>query len=453
MIIFWILAAGLAALALLFLVPPLLRATATSQAPDEDSLNLQVFQHRLSELDGDLAAGNLDQAQYEAARHDLERELLYDLDKSDGAGTRAEKRRATPAPLLAVALAVLVPAGALLAYMQLGDREIIPRIEAAARGAPSAVPAGHGGTETPPLDVLVQRLADRLAEDPSNLEGWVMLARTYIATDQPAKALEAMERAYALAPKEANVVIAYAEAVATNQGNRLAGRPAELIRSALEIDPANPSARWLSGMLAYQEERFDDAANTWQSILDEMDPADQEAVQMRQMVEEARGRATGAPAPEQIAGDPQAKDSAVAAVAPPAEPLAAESQPVEARPPEAPVPDARVQVSVQLDAALAAQTSPGDTVFVFARASAGPPMPLAVQRFTVADLPVSVTLDDTMAMNPAMRLSTFPQVIVGARVSKSGQAMPQPGDLEGLVGPVDSVASAPVSVTIDQVRP
>jgi cytochrome c-type biogenesis protein CcmH len=452
MTIFWILSAGLLALALLFIVPPLLRSTRVDSAPDQDSLNLQVFQQRLAELDGDLAAGNLDQAQYDAARHDLERELLYDLDTADGERPPAADARAVPSPWLAVALAVLVPAGAVLAYMQLGDREIIPRIEAAASGVPGAGPAGHAGTETPPLEVLVQRLADKLAQDPSNLEGWVMLARTYFATDQPAKALGAMERAYALAPKEANVVIAYAEAVAANQANRLDGRPADLIRSALEIDPANPSARWLSGMLAYQEERFTDAADTWQSILDEMDPADSESAQIRQMVEEARGRATGgspgnqlagAPAPEAPTATAPVADDPAVAPPPAAEPPAVESQ----------AAPAGVQVSVQLDPGLAAQTAPTDTVFVFARAASGPPMPLAVQRFSVADLPVSVTLDDSMAMTPAMRLSSFPQVVVGARVSKSGQAMPQTGDLEGLTGPLESAASAPVSVTINQVRP
>jgi cytochrome c-type biogenesis protein CcmH len=440
MTIFWILSAGLLALALLFIVPPLLRSTRVDSAPDQDSLNLQVFQQRLAELDGDLLAGHLDQAQYEAARHDLERELLYDLDTSEAGHPPAVEARAVPSPWLAIALAVLVPAGAVLAYMELGDREIIPRIEAAASGAPSAAPAGHAGTETPPLEVLVQRLADKLAEDPSNLEGWVMLARTYFATDQPAKALEAMERAYALAPKEPNVVIAYAEAVAANQSNKLDGRPADLIRSALELDPANPSARWLSGMLAYQEERFTDAADTWQSILDEMDPADSESAQIRQMVEEARGRVAGGSPENQIAevADGQA-------VAPP---------PVtETTAPTPPAAAASVQVSVQIDPGLAAQAAPTDTLFVFARAATGPPMPLAVQRFSVADLPVSVTLDDSMAMTPAMRLSSFPQVVVGARVSKSGQAMPQPGDLEGLTGPVESAAAAPVSVTINQVRP
>ena len=445
MTIFWILSAGLLALALLFIVPPLLRSTRIDSAPDQDSLNLQVFQQRLAELDGDLAAGNLDQAQYDAARHDLERELLYDLDTSEAGHPPPAQTRAVPSPWLAIALAVLVPAGAVVAYMELGDREIIPRIEAAASGAPGAAPAGHAGTETPPLEVLVQRLADKLAEDPSNLEGWVMLARTYFATDQPAKALEAMERAYALAPKEPNVVIAYAEAVAANQSNKLDGRPADLIRSALELDPTNPSARWLSGMLAYQEERFTDAADTWQSILDEMDPADSESAQIRQMVEEARGRAAGGSPENQIA---EAAPSAVAdgqAVAPPpvTEPSAATPAAVAAS----------VQVSVQIDPELAAQAAPTDTLFVFARAATGPPMPLAVQRFSVADLPVSVTLDDSMAMTPAMRLSSFPQVVVGARVSKSGQAMPQPGDLEGLTGPVESAAAAPVSVTINQVRP
>ena len=474
MTIFWTLAAGLAALALLFLVPPLLRtnAVAAEQAPDQDSLNLEVFRQRLAELDGDLAAGNLDQTQYDAAKSDLERELLYDLDRDGGGATVAPQAApvatAARAPLLALALAVLVPATAVLAYLQIGEQEIIPRIEMVAQGGdPSGLPAGHGGNaETPSLDQLTARLAEKLEQNPDNLEGWVMLARTYFATNQPTKALGAMERAYELAPREANVVIGYAEAIAANQDNQLAGRPAELIRTALELEPTNPSARWLDGMLAYQQERFDEAASTWESILGEMDPAGEEAAQMRQMVAEAReraGDATMADQPGAASGPPASTPQPATAEEPaspavtqaPAPSKAAAPAPAPAPPvPAAPATQgASIQVSADLAPGLADRVAPGDTVFVFARAAAGPPMPLAVQRFRVADLPVSVTLDDSMAMMPAMRLSAFPEVIVGARVSRAGQAMPQPGDLEGQVGPVAVGAAGAVSVTIDRVRP
>ena len=163
--------------------------------------------------------------------------------------------------------------------------------------APIPHAGGATGEGAAPLEVLVQGLAERMEKNPDNLDGWLMLGRTYFAIGQAPKALEAVERAYRLAPEQTSVLIAYAEALAANSGNRLEGRPAELIRTVLAREPGNPSARWLDGMLAYQQERFGDAAETWQGILNELDPAGEEANQMRQMIAEAQDRA-GAPGAE-----------------------------------------------------------------------------------------------------------------------------------------------------------
>jgi cytochrome c-type biogenesis protein CcmH len=296
-----------------------------------------------------------------------------------------------------------------------------------------------------------------MEKNPDNLEGWLMLGRTYFAIGQAPKALQAVERAYKLAPEDASVLIAYAEALAANNGNRLEGRPAELIRKVLSTEPSNPSARWLDGMLAYQETRFTDAASIWEAILAQIDPAGGEAQQMRQMIAEAKARA-GLPQTEEEARP--AGGASVAVAQPQGESTDARGQ-VAPTVPGKPgqkaggdgSPGGHIQVAVNLDPAVSARAAPEDAVFVYARAAAGPPMPLAVQRYRVADLPVNVTLDDSMAMVPAMRLSAFPEVVVGARISKSGQATPQPGDLEGQTGPITAVQTPQVSVTIDRVRP
>lgn len=451
MTIFWILAAGLLGLASLFVALPLLKRRSSPDAPRQDELNLEVFRQRLAELEGDLASGFLDQGQYDAARHDLERELLYDLDgklvvatppaaasTSDG-GTRY--------PFLALALVALVSAGAVLAYLGLGEREMISRIEAMA-ALPSPHADGEGDKGAAPLEVLVQGLAERMEKNPENLEGWLMLGRTYFALGQASQARNAMERAYKLAPQEPEVMLAYAQALATSNGNRLEGRPAELIQAALTKDPANPTARWLDGMLAYQQARFADAAGRWQDLIQEMDPASDEAKQLGRLITEARNRA-GLP---QDGADPERLAQAPVK----ADPASQGSQAATTGPAPQAVEDAagaRIHVTVSLDPSVAAQAAPGDAVFIYARAAAGPPMPLAAQRLRVSDLPVSVTLDDSMAMTPAMRLSSFPQVIVGARISKSGQATPQAGDLEGQSGPIAVADTPQVSVTIDRVRP
>jgi cytochrome c-type biogenesis protein CcmH len=197
-------------------------------------------------------------------------------------------------------------------------------------------------------------------------------------------------------------------------------------------------------MLAYQEGRPAEAVATWQTILAEVDPAGQEAVAIRQMIAEAQGRsATAEPAAGSGAGAPAPAAEGTAS----APPSAAVDQPAAAG------AGARIQVSVSLAPALSAKADPADTVFVFARAASGPPMPLAVQRIKVADLPATVTLDDSLAIVPSLRLSAFPQVVVGARVSKGGQAAPSPGDLEGLVGPLDLAATPTTAVTVDRIRP
>lgn len=479
MIVFWIIAAALALLALVFVVVPLLRPAPAHDGPDQDDLNIEVYRRRLAELDADLAAGALDQDRYDAAKKDLERELVYDLGghlpKLDAtaaqaavpAGKSKPKRKgknnpsgsspdpvSKPAldrsPILALLLAIALPAAAVAAYLQLGSAAIIPLLAQSSSAQPQPQDSAHGTSgpgadELPPMDVLAEQLAAKMEQHPDNLEGWLMLGRTYFAINEPTMALGAFERAYKLAPGNADVLLAYAEAIAVNAGNRLDGRPAELIAESLRIDPTNPSARWLDGMRAYQQEAFAEAVETWQGILAEMDPDGEEAQDLRDMIADARGKA-GQAAPAARAPAPSAPPAPAEAAPQPAPAIVADAGPAAA-------PVAGISVSISLDPALASRVSPDDTVFVFARATAGPPMPLAALRLRVSDLPARVTLDDTMAMMPAMRLSAFPEVMVGARISKSGQATPQPGDLEGSKSPVSTAEPTEVSVVIDQVRP
>jgi cytochrome c-type biogenesis protein CcmH len=443
MIIFWILTAGLMGLALFFVALPLLQPEKATEAPEQDELNLTVFKQRLQELDADLAGGFLEQDQYAAARRDLERDLLRDI---PGELAASERRRASGGRWMAIVLAVAVPTGAVLIYNEVGHREIIERIEGVALSGETQQPLiGPDGEELPPLEVLVQRLEERLAEDPNNVDGWLMIGRTYFTMRRPGQALDAVSKAYALAPERPEVMLAYAEALAANSNNSLEGEPAALIEQVLKAEPDNVSARWLSGMLYYQRGQYTAAATAWQRILDEMDPASEDAADMREMITEAQTRAG---APSNAAAAPS-----VPTAAEPTEPAAAQQAQAESPAAPAPAAGASVTADVSLDEAIAAGAAPEDVVFIFARAVAGPPMPLAVQRVQVKDLPTRVTLDDSMAMMPAMRLSAFPQVMIGARVTKSGQATPQSGDLEGESGPIDSAGKTQVAVVIDRIRP
>ncbi|MBK5939903.1 c-type cytochrome biogenesis protein CcmI [Halochromatium roseum] len=522
MIIFWILAAGLAGLAVLFAVAPLLTPAPTAQdAPDSDDteadqalLNLELFKQQLTELDADLSSGKLDQTVYEAARRDLERELLHDLgDRDPLTAARSidakQRRYRLPGPRpTALALLLVVPLAAWVLYGLIGSQALIPQLEQLAASGGAGSSGGHGGgqAELPPLEELVARLEQRLEQEPGNAEGWMMLGRTYFATGDRKRAQAALAQAYKLLPTDPLIVLAYAESIATNNDNQLEGRPAELISEALALEPNNATARWLAAMVAFQRGQFQSAATTWRNLLEQLDPESEDAAELRNLISEAEQRAGLPDAAQQIAqaggvsvpvtaaaeaagdnasddasqgsprqassGDEVSQGSAAQVHNDPgnepgndpgpsngpatsSQPSARASAGADAQdrpsdtPPEAIQPG--VQVSVALATELSGRLPPNTPVFIYAKAAAGPPMPLAVQRATLGDLPVQVRLDDSMAMMPAMQLSNFPQIIVGARVSPSGQAMPRPGDLQGETGPVESTATEPVQVRINQV--
>jgi len=288
-----------------------------------------------------------------------------------------------------------------------------------------------------------------MEQNPEDLEGWMMLGRTYFAMAQPQRALNAMAKAYGLAPENPDVLVAYAEAIAASNDNELGGRPAELIQAALKIDPKHSSARWLEGLASFQANEFARAAEQWSELLTTFDPQGEEAAELHPYITEARTRA--GMDPEQ-ASKPESTLSADAGLdtAPPA-PSAPREEGRAAS--EQPAASASVTVEVSLAETLQPKADEDDSVFIYAKAIGGPPMPLAARRAHVGDLPLTVILDDSMAMTPAMKLSGFPEVTVGARITKSGQAMPRSGDLEGEVGPVQPGRTGSVKVVIDRVRP
>ncbi len=441
MTIFWILVTGLAGLALIFVIPPLLSRHDAAEDTDQDQLNLEVFRQQLLELETDLEAGKLEKGQYQDARQDLERELLHDV---NGQGSRSATTKPATAPFTALALALALPAFAIGLYLTLGDSAIIPRLEMATVSATQAPPehGAVGDQQAASLDIMAERLAARMEEHPEQMEGWLMLGRTYVALDQPEKGAAALARALALAPQNPEVMINLAQALATAANSQLAGRPAELIASALLIEPKHATGRWLNGLAAYQAGDLPLAVERWEALGMDLDAAGEDATELRQIIADAREQG-GMPPAATPARPSVAATTAMTPVSPPTSPQPA---PIATKSPA-------IQVQVSLAEPLRAKADPNQSLFVFAKAASGPPMPLAVKRLRVADLPLTVTLDDSLAMTPAMRLSNFPQVIVGARISANGQAIPQSGDLEGEVGPLATAENPSLQVVIDRVRP
>jgi len=420
MIMFWIIAVAMMLLAVAVLLPPLLGGS-HYQGVNREALNVAIYKERLAELDNDQA----DAAQREQVRHEIERELIED---TRDAGEKGQPRHKAGRSV-AVIVALAIPLVSVVLYSQLGSRAAL-----VGGPQPQAMPSDHpqvaGQQATPSLEEMTANLAARLESDPDNLEGWRMLGRSYMAMQRHAQARDAYARAYALAPDEPQIISEYAETLALAQGGALAGRPMQLVARLLEMDPAQPNGLWLSGLAAVQQEDFETAVHQW-TRLSEIVGSGEGADMLAQHLAGARARL----------GEPAAAPAQAAAADAPVSPPTPEGTPA----------GGTLSVQVFLAPALADKTTPSDTVFIFARAAQGPRMPLAIIRKTVGELPVSVTLDDSMAMTPAMRLSNFPEIVVGARISRSGNAMPQSGDLEGLSQPVADDRPQPVKITINRV--
>ena len=410
MTIFMVVAALLLLAALLFVVPPLVQKRRAEDAVARSAINVTVYRDQLAELERDLDNDIISQAQYEQGRVELEKRLLEDVEE---AGEVASSQAAAPASKkTAVLLGVLLPLLAVGRYVYFGEPDAIDPRQAAQAQMQQMSEADVASQ----INRMVEQLAQRLKDDPLDAEGWKMLGRSYIVLQRYSDALAALENAVRLNDGDAQLLADYADALAMAGGQQsLEGRPLELIRRALELDPNNQKALWLAGTAAYERADFQQAMVYWKRLYALVPKDSQAARTMESNIAEAQALLSGRQ-PE--------------AAAPPAMASAGgDADKLQ-----------RISGTVRLDPALRARVSDQDTVFIFARAPQGPRMPVAIIRAQVKDLPMDFTLDDSNAMNPAMALSRFDRVEVVARISRSGNAMPSSGDLQGsagVVGPGD----------------
>ena len=324
---------------------------------------------------------------------------------------------------------------------------------ASVRAAPAQGAAAAQLPSQADFATLADRLAERLKTSPDDVEGWTMLGRSYSVLERFEQAQQAFQRVLALRPQDAQAHVDLADAMAMANGRKLEGEPERLIAQALVLDPDNAKALGLAGTIAFERGDAALAAQQWERALKATQPHSEMASRLREAVDQARKSAglpvlplASATAAATAAANVAANVAAASLPAAPAGPAGALSDGARV------VPAASVQARITLAPALVARAAPGDTVFIFARSPQGGRAPLAIQRRQVQDLPIDITLDDSMAMSPAMRLSTVSQVVIGARISKSGNAMPQPGDLQGL-SPVVAVGSRGLQLQISEVLP
>jgi cytochrome c-type biogenesis protein CcmH len=426
---FVITAAIMVIVGLAWVLPPLLRGGARTRI-DRAAVNLGILKDQLAELEAERARGAIAETQYAATKADLQQRVLEETQAEPGTEALRPSRLGR---MTAAALVVVVPLAAALTYVRYGD--------------PSAFnPLARGGAEAAhqfsqdELNSMVSRLAERLKKEPDNANGWSTLARTYYSMGRFADASAAFEKLVELVPDDASLLADYADALAMAQGRKIAGKPLELVNRALKIDPVQWKALAMAGTEAFDRKDYKSAAELWEKLRDSL-PADAPMKQqIAGSINEARSRA-GLP---QIAAAPAETAPAAAAPAVAAQEARAATATGSG--------EARIAGTVTLSAELRSKVAPEDSVIIFARPAEGSRMPLAMLRLQARELPKTFALDDSMAMSPDFKLSKFEEVIVGARVSKSGNPMPQKGDLEGLSKPV-KLGRGDVAVTIDRVLP
>lgn len=267
---------------------------------------------------------------------------------------------------------------------------------------------------------MAQEIQEHLKAQPQDAQGWAMLGRAKLMLGENGPAVDAFRQALAITPTDPRLLTDAAEALGMVAGRSLLGEPTLMLQRALALEPRLPKALALSGAAAFDRGDWPAAIGFWQRLIESSPPDADYVAQVREGIEEARRRMT-------VAG---AASGAVVAV-----PGGSASAPAAAA-----VAGPVLRGTVALAERLRAQVKPEDVVFVFARPAEGPRMPLAVVKAQVKDLPLSFALDDSMAMSPAARLSGSPRVVVTARISRTGQAGPQAGDLTGESGVVASDA-------------
>jgi cytochrome c-type biogenesis protein CcmH len=399
-------------------------------------MRLDELKDQLRQLNEMIRVGELQGDAARKARDTLEAEVLAAVLRRDAVSAPLAVTARPSRRLIAGLVAfVLVVGGA--GYAWLGNREgllVSPGMQAPVDSSGASHELGAGQ-----IEMMAEQLAGRLKEHPDDARGWSMLGRTYGVLGRFPQAKEAYQHVIDLRPQDAQAYADYADASAMANGGKLEGEPEKMIERALQLDPDNAKALSLAGTLALRRGDAALAASRWERALRGVEPASDMANQIQAALNEARQRSgpaslAASSAPSQAgAADPRTSTSGIATAAGDA---------------AARAPSVKVHVSVST--ALRARAAPDDTVFVYARAVQGPKAPLAIQRLRVRDLPLIVTLDDAASMSPALRLSTATEVVIGARISKTGAALAQPGDLQGL-SPAVAVGAHDVRVEISDV--
>lgn len=437
--------------ALGFVLVPLLRSHSNDQRRarkilTDSASNVAIFRAQKAEIEEDFAGALISADERDHALQELSIRVAAEV-KGDAASIElvpvANNVISRGVWVFATLAVIGIPLSAVLLYATLGSPQLISKtaLVASVASGKGANPAASPDAAAPSPEVsdkqilaMVDSLAEKMQQNPSDPKGWILLARSQNALGRYVDAAKSYERAVALLPNDAQVLADYADVTAMIQDGRFDGKPLALIKQALQIEPNNMKALALAGTAEMRLGNKTQSLKHWQKLKTLVAKDSEDARELDSIIAEVNGTSEGKPV---------------------LAPLQSAQAPVNAAPSRAAVTGSSkvTSGSVTIAPELAAKIAPGDTLFVFARAVNGPKMPLAIVRVPAPKTwPFQFSLDDSMAMAPGMNLSAFPEVTIEARMSKSGGAQPQPGDLVGQSAPLKPGITN-IGVTISRALP
>ena len=399
----------------LLLVLPILRQPTSSDSLDRDQQNISIAREKKSVLVEQLASDEMTQEEYEAALADLEASLALDLERQQTLESNSQGGQ-----WAVWAIAIAVPVVSIIMYLQLGSIEVIENPDLA-KPREAIAQSPHGQGNNPTIEEMIAQLKAHLVENPDDARGWFMMGRTMMAQQQFDQAVTAFQRSYDLSKDapDPSIMLALADSLAMTRNRDMTGEPEELVLEALKLSPNDVTALWLAGLSAEQGGRYREAYDHWTKLIPLLSADPGSTAEVQTLIERLRAQHPDLPeATQQLA-----------------------------------VASTGLNVAVTLDAQMMSQVAADDLVFIYAKAASGPPMPLAAKRLKVSDLPIQVSLTDNDAMMPQMKMSSFDQIIVGARVSKTGNPIAQAGDLFNESATIQHKGYADtVQININQVK-
>jgi cytochrome c-type biogenesis protein CcmH len=419
MITFWAVAILLLAIAVAMLLWPLLKASKANQSDiDQRQMNINIAKERLAELDKEREDKELSDEDYQEIKKELEGALFFDLE--DQSVPQDEEKEEKAGTWGFVLIAIFVPLLSISMYVMLGSPEGMKMIPGQ---QPERIAANPQQNQAGSIKEMVIKLVEKLKKNPKDADSWFVMGRTMMNLDQYQEAVIAFRKVLSLTGDDAVTLVSLADALAMEYGGVLDGEPESLLEKAITLDGNNVTALWLLGMAAERRENHQLSLSYWEKLYPMLENGDPTKDTLKDLITEAKsglengGSVTANIAPAQSINSAKTTNST------------------------------QIRVSVRISDELRASTSGNELVFIYAKAMSGPPMPLAAVKMKVSDLPADVILNDSMAMMPQMKLSSFDKVIIGARVSKSGQPVSQMGDYEGEIANI-SVKNQKEVVTV-----